>query len=198
MSSDPKDPKAPPPPDTVREHEYDGIQEYDNRLPNWWLWTLYITIIFSFLYWFLFFETPSLKTDGERVEDAISRIEAARLAQVGELSDDILWEMSRNSGFVEAGRRIFVGEGACASCHGANLGGGIGVALNDDNWVWGNNPLSVYEIISEGSPNRASGMVAYRHLGPEKVKQLTAYILSFHTPESMAAASSQNPPIRVD
>ena len=28
-------------------HEWDGIEELDTPLPRWWLWTFYLTIIFS-------------------------------------------------------------------------------------------------------------------------------------------------------
>ncbi|MBZ0264792.1 c-type cytochrome [bacterium] len=38
------------PKDELLNHDYDGIQEYDNDLPTWWIWLFYITIIFAFVY----------------------------------------------------------------------------------------------------------------------------------------------------
>ena len=36
--------------DRIMEHEYDGIQEYDNPMPRWWLLTFGGTVIFAGLY----------------------------------------------------------------------------------------------------------------------------------------------------
>src|SRR6476620_2603091 len=34
----------------LMDHEIDGIRELDNKLPRWWVWLFYITIIFSAFY----------------------------------------------------------------------------------------------------------------------------------------------------
>ena len=31
-------------------HVFDGIEEYDNPLPSWWLWGFLFTIIFGVIY----------------------------------------------------------------------------------------------------------------------------------------------------
>jgi cytochrome c oxidase cbb3-type subunit III len=75
----------------------------------------------------------------------------------------------------EQGRSVY--QTNCAACHGAELGGGIGVALNDGAWLHGGSPEEVLRTVSEGVP--AKGMPAWGPiLGPERVKQVTAYILS--------------------
>ena len=37
--------------DRLMSHGYDGIQEYDNPLPGWWVWIFWVTIVFSLGYW---------------------------------------------------------------------------------------------------------------------------------------------------
>jgi cytochrome c oxidase cbb3-type subunit 3 len=160
------------------EHEYDGIQEYDQRLPNWWLITLWGAVIFSLLYWFFYFQSRVGMTDIELLEQRLERIEAANLeATLAMLDDGNLWQMSRNAQFIQAGRNHYTAH--CSACHGPNLEGGIGFALVDNDWVHGSAPTDIFRVVDEGIPG--TGMQAWGgSLGPKRIAEVVAYVLSYH------------------
>lgn len=189
MSAEPIKPEDLPEGVTLREHTYDGIQEYDQRLPNWWLYTLYGAIIFSVFYWMAFFDTGVAQTDQERVDQALEELEARRLAASANFGDEeTLWQMAGNPGMVSAGKTAF--DVNCAVCHGAGLDWSstlVGVDLADNQWLYGNKATDLYHIVMEGSPDKTKGMIAWKtQLGPQKVAEVVAYILSHHDREEMS------------
>lgn len=163
----------------LREHSFDGIQEFDQRLPNWWLYTLYGAIVFAFLYWLVLFQFEDGERDIHELEIALADIEAKNLAAIKDLDDASIWAMSRNDNFVATGADIFAAN--CVACHGAQLEGGVGLALADAEWKHGGTPLEVYNIVFKGSPDPTAGMQPWGPtLGPAKVAQVTAFIMSHH------------------
>ncbi len=179
----PTKPLTPQPEDPIRPHTFDGIQEYDKRLPNWWLVTLFATIVFWVGYW-TYYQWFHIGANGpQRVELAMSKIEAARLAANPTLDDASFWKMSRNPELVEAGRATF--NATCVACHLASLRGkdenpaAIGPNLIDQVWIHGGNPTDVYHTITSGV--LVKGMPAWGPvLGPRKITELVAYVFSFH------------------
>jgi cytochrome c oxidase cbb3-type subunit III len=162
----------------IRPHTYDGIQEYDKKLPNWWLFTLYGSIVFSIGYWawhqiYEMSPPPALALEAEMQENARM---AARNAT--EVSDRVLWDMSRDSHVVAAGKTTYLT--TCAACHLPDLSGLVGPNMKDQNWVHGGKPLDMYKVVMEGVP--AKGMPTWGPiLGQQKIEEALAYILSFHT-----------------
>jgi cytochrome c oxidase cbb3-type subunit 3 len=175
-------PPNPPDKEPVRPHVYDGISEYDKRLPNWWLYTLYITIVFWVGYW-AYFEWFRIGQQPHQVVAAeMAKIEAARLS-TAQLDDASLWQMSRNPAFVAAGKAVY--DSNCAACHLPTLRGkaenptAIGPDLTDTAWVHGGKPTQVHEIITKGI--LAKGMPTWGPvLGAKKIGEVTAYIMSKH------------------
>src|SRR4051812_28844335 len=43
-------PGSPSDKDRLLDHGYDGIQEYDNPMPRWWVYIFWVTIVFSVVY----------------------------------------------------------------------------------------------------------------------------------------------------
>jgi cytochrome c oxidase cbb3-type subunit III len=175
-------PPATPEEDPIRPHTYDGIQEYDKRLPNWWLYTLYITIVFWVGYWGYYEWFRIGPSSGQAVSAAMARIEAARLS-TAKLDDASLWKMSQNAEFVAAGKAVF--DTNCVACHLASMRGkseaatAIGPDLTDTTWVHGGKPTEVYDTLVKGVLTK--GMPAWGPvLGPKKIGEVTAYVMSKH------------------
>jgi cytochrome c oxidase cbb3-type subunit III len=171
-----------PPEDPIRPHVFDGIQEYDKRLPNWWLYTLYITIVFWVGYWSYYEWFRAGPSGAQVVDSAMAKIATDRLASA-KLDDASLWKMSQTPAFADAGKATYLA--SCAACHLASLRGknesiaAIGPDLTDTTWIHGGKPTEIHELIMKGVLTK--GMPSWGPvLGAKKVTEVTAYILSKH------------------
>lgn len=163
--------------DELFDHEYDGIQEYDNRMPNWWLWLLYGTIVFSFLYWGIVhtFDKGTLPLKAYRAEVAKAAAEQLARMEGMEISDESLVLVSQIPDRVEAGSRIWTQ--SCVECHLTDGSGSIGPNLTDRYWLHGGKPLQIYTTITNGVPEK--GMVAWGEtMSPTKIQDVTAFLIS--------------------
>lgn len=182
----------------LREHEYDGIQEYDQKLPNWWLVIFIAALVFFFGYWIAYYHLGWMKSDEAKIQAAMQRIETAQKKALDEmlakLNDEALVnEWASDPARVASGREIYMVN--CTACHGQDLaakidvGGGQfvnlpGRSLTDGQWEYGAKPMDIFRIINNGTPPESPGhnnakMEAWGlKLPPVQIAELTAYIIS--------------------
>jgi len=152
------------------EDEADGIQEYDNPMPDWWLGLFWLTIIFAVgytvHYHFIADRSPQ-KALARELAAADARW-ASPAAPEGGVTV-VLTEAA-----AEAGEAIYAAN--CTTCHGAELQGNIGPSLVDDEWLHGSDPASIYNTIANGVLDK--GMPAWGSmLGAERIGQVAAYVV---------------------
>lgn len=164
MSQDPKQPHEKGHPGTTG-HSWDGIEELNNPLPRWWLWTFYATIIWGIAYtiaypaWPLISgATPGVLGYSTRAElrKDIAEFDAKNHAlKTGLEAADLstltpgtpLYDFAAN-----AGAAVF--RANCSQCHGAGAAGAKGYPnLLDDDWLWGGDVESILTTVSHGVRN---------------------------------------------
>ncbi len=165
-------------------HDYDGIRELDNRLPNWWLMTLWGAVFFAIGYWTFYHGLPI----GNSLEETLSALKNERsMAEQRKLealiaqgqdpgSDEILAKVIADEVRVKSGKTIY--DSSCIACHKADGGGLVGPNLTDNAWIHGaGRPADLYRVINKGSVEK--GMPAWgQPLGVTKVQDLVAYVSS--------------------
>jgi cytochrome c oxidase cbb3-type subunit III len=157
-------------------HVYDGIEELDNRLPNWWLLILWGSILFAFGYWFYFHNAQlGLDARGQYEQDLAEFNQRRKAAPVAELSDEALLALLADPELLEEGKTTY--SQSCAACHGADGQGLIGPNLTDEYWLHGADPTAIQKVIAAGVLEK--GMPAWEPtLGPGRVRSVAAFVLS--------------------
>jgi cytochrome c oxidase cbb3-type subunit 3 len=184
------------------DHSYDGIREHDNKLPRWWLFTLYAAVIFAYGYW-IFFHTTGVGLGPRAAYErdyAAFVLEQRALAEQrqGDLSDESLWAARKDGDTITRGKAVY--DASCLACHGANGEGLVGPNLTDDAFVHGARPLEVMKVINEGVA--AKGMPSWGPvLGATKVRDVTVFLLTLRgknlpgkAAEGVPAVAAATPP----
>jgi cytochrome c oxidase cbb3-type subunit 3 len=164
--------------DIEMEHEYDGIRELDNRLPPWWLWGFYATIIFSVIYLWRYHVSESAPLSEEEYQISLARAEVEvqeYLKKKGEAVNENTVTYLSGADDLAAGAKIYTT--SCVACHNAKGEGGVGPNLTDDYWLHGGDIKSIFRTIKYGVDGK--GMAAWQSVySPKELAQVTSYVKS--------------------
>lgn len=158
-------------------HEFDGIRELDNRLPPWWLYIFYGTILFAAVYLYFYMFTDKGIRQEQEYEYAMEKGEEMKLAYLATQANAI----DENSVEALTGDEIAEGQSiykaSCAACHGLAGEGGVGPNLTDQYWIHGGGIKNVFKTIKYGVPDK--GMISWQaQLNPAAMQKVASYILT--------------------
>jgi cytochrome c oxidase cbb3-type subunit 3 len=208
--------KNPQDPDTTG-HSWDGIEEFNNPLPRWWLWTFYATIIWGVIYtiaypaWPLVSQaTPGLLGFSTRANVAadIERVTAQNAALTEKLANVELASITDDQelyGFaVNGGAAVF--RNNCSQCHGSGAAGAKGYPnLLDDDWLWGGSLEEIAYTVTHGIRNEQSPdthwsqMPAFGEiLQPEEITAVVQHVLALSGQEHDATLAATGEQVFLD
>ena len=180
-------------------HSWDGIEEFNNPLPRWWLWIFYACIVWAIWYSIAYPAWPGIKSASAgylgfstraQVAEEIATAEAKnatineKLATVelASIATDPELEQYAKS----AGAAVF--KTWCAQCHQTNGAGAKGYPnLQDDDWLWGGSMEDIHLTLLHGirsetdDDTRYSEMPAFGRdelLEEEEISQVVNYVMS--------------------
>ncbi|MEO7982452.1 MAG: cbb3-type cytochrome c oxidase N-terminal domain-containing protein [Bacteroidota bacterium] len=159
-------------------HEYDGIRELNNKLPPWWLYGFYLSIIFAVVYLWRFHVSHNGPSSKEEYEISVARAELKTkeyLKAKGDAVDENSVTILTATDDISEGKNIFLK--SCASCHTETGGGNVGPNLTDDFWLHGNDIKSVFKTIRYGINAMPQWQNAYSN---KQLAQVASYVKSLH------------------
>lgn len=159
-------------------HDYDGIRELDNKLPGWWLYGFYLTIIVGVIYLYRYHIAETAPLSKQEFENAWKKGEeqkAAFLAKSANNVDENTVKLITDATALSSAKTIFIS--VCSACHGKEGQGGVGPNLTDDYWIHSGGIKDIFKTIKYGWPEK--GMKSWQDdYSPMQIAQLTSYVKS--------------------
>ena len=202
-------------------HSWDGIEEYNNPLPRWWVWVFYATIVWGIGYsiaypaWPLIKEaTPGLLGASTRADVAaeIAAVDAANAAIKDKLIAADMTAIGADpelAGYAErAGAAVF--KTNCTTCHGSGAAGFEGKGypnLLDDDWLWGGTMEDIHLTITHGIRNTTDPDARYSEmpkfgtdeiLDETQIAQVAEHVLAISGQEHDAALAAEGATLFAD
>lgn len=169
----------PKPTDQLKEHNYDGILEFDNPLPRWWVYLFLLTIIWGVVYIFYYhFASIGDSSDKEYAKEMQIFNESmstknSGLSNMTLTKDDLV--VLNDDANLKSGKSIF--QKNCVSCHGNSGEGGVGPNLTDDYWIHGGKYENIATTIMNGVPEK--GMITWKTvLKKDEILKVASYVVS--------------------
>ena len=164
----------------IAGHRYDGIREYDNPMPGWWVWLFWGSIIFSVVYYLGIGPLGFVDTYDEDLDQSLAQLQRVRdsyqaanpSASVDSLT---LAQAVADPARVTQGAVLYAAQ--CAACHGPQGQGMIGPNMTDSYWIHGGSNMEIFIAVSQGVA--AKGMPPWEAVyTPEEMGSLVAFIRS--------------------
>jgi cytochrome c oxidase cbb3-type subunit III len=135
-------------------HTHDGIEEYDNPLPQWWLVLFLGSMVFGAGYLIAFpglGNFPGLLnwTQINHYEAEVAKAEQQYAPLYAQYAATPIEQLHQIPEAMKMAQRIFGNN--CAQCHGSDAGGAFGFPnLTDDDWLWGGEIANIRTTILQG------------------------------------------------
>lgn len=202
-------------------HSWDGIQEFDNPMPRWWVWVLYATIVFAVGYTIAYPAWPLVHGATQGILGYDTRLvvesemkdwdgtngpikEKLIAADLNGIKDDpALASYAEN-----AGAAVF--RTNCAQCHGAGAAGvqSLGYPnLLDDDWLWGGTMDDIHTTVTHGIRNTTDADARYSEmpkwgvdemLDQAQIGQVVEFVLKLSGQEHDAALATEGAVVFAD